>query len=107
MLDTTEKGYGATKVRGREQEISPAHHVEAGAPPTIVFHGTKDTTVPFENAERFTAEMKKADNHCELVSFPDQKHGFFNKEPYKTETLKGAEKLVISLGWLAAEAAVK
>jgi len=78
VIDTTSKGYGANKVKGRETEISPAHHVVKGIVPTLIFHGTRDTTVPFENVERFTKLMKKAGNDCTLVPFPEQTHGFFN-----------------------------
>ena len=30
----------------KPEKISPAHHVKQGAPPTIIFHGKSDTTVP-------------------------------------------------------------
>lgn len=79
VLDTTATGWSADRVRGRELEISPAHHVRAGLPPTILFHGTADATVPFENTERFTRLMRAAGNVCELVAFPGRKHASFNK----------------------------
>ena len=78
VVDTTGKGYGQKKLEGRETEISPVHHVRPGLAPTIIFHGTADTTVPFENVERFAQRMKEANNECELIPFPDKKHGFFN-----------------------------
>jgi acetyl esterase/lipase len=52
--------------------------VRKGLPPTIIFHGTADTTVPFENAERFTRLMTAAGNLCVLVPFEGKGHGFFN-----------------------------
>ena len=78
VIDTTEKGYGAEKLGNRQLDASPAHHVRPGLPPTIIFHGTADTTVPFENVERFCAEMKKAGNECVLVPYDGEAHGFFN-----------------------------
>ncbi len=78
VLDTTEKGYGAEKVKGKETLISPQHHVREGIVPTIVMHGTKDTTVPYSNAEDFVAAMKRCGNRCELVTFEGVGHGFFN-----------------------------
>jgi len=80
--------------------ISPVHHVKAGAPPTIIFHGREDATVPFKTAEAFAAAMKKAGNRCELVGFDGQKHGFFNHEPFLTKTLEAADKFLVSLGYL-------
>ena len=78
VIDTTEKGYGANKVKGRETEISPCHHVRADLPPTLIFHGTTDTTVPFENVQRFQRLMKEAGNVCEVLPFEGKAHGFFN-----------------------------
>jgi hypothetical protein len=43
--------------------------------------------------------MTKAGVRCETHVFPGQPHGFFNKEPYKTNTLLEAEKFLLSLGW--------
>lgn len=62
----------------RSIEISPCHQVKLGVPPTLVLHGTDGRTVPFENTERFTAEMKKVGNPCRLISFEGLDHGFFN-----------------------------
>jgi acetyl esterase/lipase len=84
----------------KPEKISPAHHVKQGAPPTIIFHGKSDTTVPYATAEAFTAEMIKAGNRCELVGFDNQAHGFFNREPFCTQTRKEADKFLVSLGWL-------
>ena len=79
VLDTTEKGYGAKNFKSEQQtDISPCHHVRKGIVPTIVFHGTADKTVPFENAERFTKFMTEAGNECVLVPFAGKDHGFFN-----------------------------
>ena len=49
-------------------------------PPTIIFHCTADTTVPYENVERFQKKMREAGNRCELVTYEDQAHGFFNHD---------------------------
>lgn len=60
------------------KELSPYHHVKPGAPPTIIFHGTGDTTVPYKTVELFTKAMTKAGNQCKLVGFENRRHGFFN-----------------------------
>lgn len=88
VLDTTNKGYGAEKVAGRETEISPCHQVKKNMPPILLFHGTKDQTVPFENAERFTNLMTKAGNKCELVAVKNAGHGFFNGDFFRKGTGK-------------------
>ncbi|MEN8737332.1 MAG: alpha/beta hydrolase [Akkermansiaceae bacterium] len=80
VLDTSKTGFGSARFSEEQQTtISPCHHIRKDLPPTIIFHGTRDTTVAFENAERFTDLMKKAGNRCELIAFKGSKHGFFNK----------------------------
>ncbi len=87
VLDTTEKGYGRKKFTEEEHLLlSPCHQVKKDLVPTIVFHGTADATVPFENAERFTKLMKKAGNDCVLKSYPDAGHGFFNSKHFRPKT---------------------
>lgn len=87
VLDTTAKGYGLKSVgKSRQTEISPCHHVGAGIVPTLVFHGTADTTVPFENAERFTRLMKEAGNVCHLERSHGNGHGSFNGIHFRPKT---------------------
>ncbi len=79
VIDTTEKDYGLKKVGiDRKIEISPCHHVKSGIVPTLIFHGTTDKTVPFENVKRFTELMNESGNICELIPFEGKGHGFFN-----------------------------
>jgi acetyl esterase len=86
------------------RKISPVHHVGKGAPPTIIFHGRADTTVPFRTAEVFAETMKKHGNRCELVGYPEKGHGFFNfgrdKNTDFRETLQAADQFLVSLGYL-------
>lgn len=84
VLDTTSKGFGAGRFKPEQQtDLSPCHQVRAGLAPTLVFHGTADTTVPFENAERFTRLMMEAGNRCELKAFEGEAHGFFNSTLFR------------------------
>jgi acetyl esterase/lipase len=91
-------------------KISPCHHVRAGAPPTIIFHGKADTTVPYVTAEAFAEAMKKAGSRCELAGSEGQPHGFFNfgrnDNKFFVETLRKMDQFLASLGWLKGEPAV-
>jgi acetyl esterase/lipase len=83
--------------------LSPAHHVRPGLPPTIIFHGEADTTVPYATAAAFTRLMQAAGNRCELRGYPGQPHGFFNHgraEGKYAETLAAADDFLVSLGWI-------
>jgi acetyl esterase/lipase len=95
----------------RALEISPLHQVRRGAPPTIIFHGTAVTTVPFKQAEEFCAAMKKHSARCELKSDEGRAHGFFNYgrgdgEDYFS-TLRALDEFLISLGYLKCESGVE
>lgn len=98
---------GKERMGAEPSDLSPAHHVKAGAPPTIIFHGKADTTVPYATAEAFATAMKEAGNRCELVGYDEQTHGFFNfgrgDGRYYRETLAAADKFLVSLGYLSPE----
>ena len=76
VIDTSTEGYGNAKIGERWKELSPAHQVRPGLPPTLVFHGTGDTTTPFKGAQKFHEEMRKAGNGCELVVNEGGVHGY-------------------------------
>ena len=105
VVDTTKTGWkgGPRQLGERCKEISPIHFIRKDLPPTIIFHGTADTTVLIENVERFTKQMKQKGNRCELVSYKDQAHGFFNlsksKENYDS-TIEKLDQFLASLGYL-------
>lgn len=87
--------------------ISPIHHVRAGLPPTIIFHGDKDTTVPYKTVQHYTELAKAAGNKCELATYQDYGHGFFNPgrnegnpgEAYRL-TVHRLHEFLQSLGYL-------
>jgi len=110
VVDTSIKGYGQSKVAGREFEISPVHHIISGVPPTLIMHGKDDTTVPYENVKRYEQTMKQAGNECKLVGYKKQGHGFFNynkKPEYFRKTLVQTEKFLESFELLRGESWIK
>ncbi len=78
VIKTTADGYGAEKLVGQETALSPVHHVRENLPPTLIMHGTQDSTVPFQNAVEFEAKMIAAGNQCTLIPAFGENHGFFN-----------------------------
>ncbi len=104
VIDTGPEGYGHDRCGADWQTISPVDHVTASSPPTWIAHGTGDTTVRFDNVERFRRTMAAADRRCELVAWPGAAHGFFN--PGRGDgtafgaTTRSLERFLHSLGYL-------
>ena len=78
VINTMKEGYGSERLRDKAKTISPAHHVVPKLPPTLIFHGTNDMTVPFSNVTDFQSKMEAAGNICYVMPFEGQGHGFFN-----------------------------
>lgn len=85
-------------------ELSPYHQLRRGLPPTIIFHGQADSTVPFETAEQYAAKARALGNPCKLIGYPGQEHGFFNhsrgaKGRYE-QTLEALDSFLVSIQYL-------
>jgi acetyl esterase len=99
VIDTSTEGYGNEKIGERWKEISPAHQVRKGVPPTIIFHGTADPTTPFKGAKLFQEEMLKAGNRCELDAHEGGAHGYLMRtQELYDDTMVKTEKFLGSLG---------
>ena len=89
------------------EKVSPNNYVKGKLPPTIIFHGQADTTVPIAQAESFLHAMKQAGNRCELDGYAGEPHGFFNfgRKGNKafTATLTSAHTFLKSIGYLKGE----
>lgn len=86
------------------KELSPGQHIVPGVPPTIIFHGKADTTVPFAQVEQFAAKMEQCGNRCELVGYDGARHGFFNfgrddGKAYR-DTVRRLDEFLASLGYI-------
>jgi len=78
VTDTTAEGYGGPKRFGNDAEraasLSVTGRMPQQMPPTLVFHGTADPTVPYANSTSFAALMKDHGNDCLLIPFEGGKH---------------------------------
>ena len=86
------------------KSFSPYHFVNENTPPTIIFHGTKDKTIPHESVEFFDLRMKKFNNKSNVYLYDGEEHGFFNygrknQGPFN-DTMSKAEKFLIDLGYI-------
>jgi acetyl esterase len=108
VYDNGPDGYGYDRVKDYYQAISPIHNIEKGAPPTIVFLGTKDTLIPVSTAKKFQMLMDQVKATCVHQFYKDEPHGFFNynKKDNFVDTVTKMDQFLEKLGWLKGEASV-
>ena len=99
VIDTSSEGYGQSKIGERWRDLSPAHQVRKGLPPTILFHGSADTVTPLAGAQAFRDAMLESGNRCELVVHPGGKHGYlmFERDLFD-RSMRQTESFLKSLG---------
>jgi len=51
-------------------------YIAAGSPPTIVFHGMKDTTIPIESSQRLVQQFRDVNVPVEFHAFEGVPHAF-------------------------------
>lgn len=82
VTDTKEGGYGGPKRFGgdaaRALACSVPDQMPARMPPTLVFHATADTTVPYANSVAFRDKLVSRGNRCELVTFEGLGHAYYS-----------------------------
>jgi acetyl esterase/lipase len=86
------------------ESVSPYHNVKLGIAPAIIFHGTGDTTIPYQTAAVFWEKMQEESNRCELVGYDGAGHGFFNYgregNAAFADTVNKMDAFLVSLGYL-------
>lgn len=109
VFDNSVNGYGYKRVKDYWEAFSPLHNLDEDVPPTIVLQGTNDKHIPIETVKIFKSKMLSKGRRCELVLYPSQPHGFFNKNKknhkYK-ETLFEVDKFLTSLEYLEGRASL-
>jgi len=87
--------------------ISPIHHIEKGAPPTLFLLGDQDHLIPVSVADEYKTKMDSVGSRCDVVIYKGQRHGFFNptekSNEYYLKTTREADKFLVSLGYLKGE----
>ncbi|WP_166647225.1 exo-alpha-sialidase [Prosthecobacter fusiformis] len=100
VIDTSSEGYGHAKIGDRWEELSPAHRVLRSLPPTLLFHGTGDTTTPIKGARVFDAAMRKAGNRIEFIAPEGAIHTYMFKDArLHAETLQQMDAFIATLNW--------
>ena len=74
VIDNGPGGYRYERVGRAYKNFSPPHNIRHGAPPTVLFLGTRDHLVPVETAAYYQRVMKKVGSRCVLHLYEGQGH---------------------------------
>ncbi|WPP51713.1 alpha/beta hydrolase [Catalinimonas niigatensis] len=104
VVNTTSEGFGAKAVGSDTLLLSPYHRMQINMPPTLIFHGKADTTVPYSNIQAMKAKLDALLIPNQVYAYEDLTHGFFNlnreEGRYFYETLYRTDQFLQSLGYL-------
>ncbi|HVF33458.1 MAG TPA: alpha/beta hydrolase [Acidimicrobiales bacterium] len=87
------------------QLASPVHHVSPAFPPTLLVHGTSDTTVPVSASVRMYEELVAAGVPADLHLYAEQPHAFDAQPSFGRQV--AAEMLLFLDRYVPAPAAVE
>jgi acetyl esterase/lipase len=75
-LDLSKDRWFQEKLQGRATAAtySPAEHVNASTPPTIIVHGAEDVLAPLSGAKRYCERLVQAGEVCELSAYAGLGH---------------------------------
>lgn len=79
----------------RYREASPFFRANPKAPPVLMLHGEDDKTVAVEQARKLKVRLDEFGVPCELATYPEKGHGWFNAAPDFWPTLQRAEKFLL------------
>lgn len=82
------------------RERSPITHVEKVRAPLLLFHGTADKAVPYQQSVDFAEAVKRRGGTVELVSYEGEGHGFAkesNRRDMMERTERFLDKYVLNL----------
>ena len=83
IVDPENPQYAFVQELGAEAiEISPYHHIDKDTPPCIIYHGTSDDLVPYEDSVLFHQKLIDIGIKSSIELFENREHSFFygNKE---------------------------
>ncbi|MBC9795201.1 alpha/beta hydrolase [Sinomicrobium sp. FJxs] len=102
VIDNGPGGYGFKRIGSEYHDFSPLHNIQKGAPPTIIFLGTKDHLIPVETVRYYKKVMERVGSRCDLYLYEGQPHGFFNYKhtEYYNKTVEKADEFLSSLGYI-------
>ncbi len=85
------------------KKASPINLVTKDLCPSIIFQGTLDRVVPFQQVVDFVKAMRKKKNRCEFLDYEGADHSFFNFNTslkFYELTIMAADSFLVDLGVL-------
>ena len=69
---------------GNFEKFSTSNYIREGLPPSIIFHGKLDKTIPIEIIEKFSNDMIDKGNMVKFLKWDNKGHQFYrwDKEAY-------------------------
>lgn len=113
--DNSPEGYGHERIADDWKKFSPMENLEGKVPPTLILLGEHDGVFTPERAAVYQDRMQANGNRCELIVYPDQRHGFYNLDrkkhgfdkeknrKYFLATLTEVDRFLESLGYISGE----
>ena len=81
--------------------ISPNQHIDERTPDTLMVFGENDPLL--QQANEFILVAKKFGAETQLLVAPNNGHGFFNKEPWKSSSIRAMDQYLVKKGYLSGE----
>jgi acetyl esterase len=108
LVNTTPKGLSGDRFPDLKtaKKLSPTSQIRKKLPPSILFQGAADRTLPMDQVVSFAKSMRRKGNRCDLIDFLGAEHSFFNfnvSQHHFELTLQNADRFLVDLGLLAAE----
>ncbi len=95
VIDTSAEGYGHQKLGADWEAYSPLHRLQAGLPPTLIFHGTGDRTTPYGGSAAFSQRAQQNGDVCVLITHDGGDHGYYNAQPLFDQTMQRVREFLV------------
>lgn len=106
-LDLTTVGREIKNAKGEDiaKTITPVLYLKKETVPAVIFFGTDDRLI--DGGQKWVAKAKELGCAAELHTAEGQKHGFFNRSPWREATLRQADVFLTAHGYLKGEPTLK
>lgn len=84
---------------GMIEQASPINHIDAGDPPSLIIHGSADTTVPATQSRTLDERLKASGVSSRFILIDGVSHSWIGKEPQSTQKAS-RQAVAATFDWL-------